>query len=204
MAIEELRRITAAWLREAIDLEAVSPETVAERAGIAKSTVYRLLGGEVQPEETTIDALRGVLKHPYPTLSPIQRDRAASRSPAAEQSRSARGKGPLIGERPSSGLPGGKSSSAYVREQPRPGMPASSAAVDEGAVRIYQMLVDAVGSAVRKVIESNELDLTREGKRAIAEWLRQTARYFRHESNQRADVSDLYEMADQLLKELES
>ena len=185
MPIEDLRRITAEWLREAIALDGASPEVIAERAKVAKSTVYRLLGAEVQPEETTVAALQGVLKLPYPVLSPIKSDAATPGRPLTSRS------APSEVVRP-------ETSSASVRESGQGSAPASLALVDDRTVGILQMIVDAVGAAVRQVIEKNELDLTRDGRQLIIAWLYQTADYF-HDAG--AEAGDLYNMARRLERE---
>ena len=74
MPIDDLRKITADWLREAMDVAGHSPEELAKAAGLAKSTIYRLLDAEVQPEEGTIARLQAVLDFPYPRVRPIKSD----------------------------------------------------------------------------------------------------------------------------------
>ena len=100
MAVQDLRAIAATWLKDAIAREGISPEDLARRAKLAKSTVYRLLAGDVQPEESTIRALMHVLVTPFPQIRalperPIKSDKAAPGRPASERSA---GKGGLARE----------------------------------------------------------------------------------------------------------
>jgi transcriptional regulator with XRE-family HTH domain len=161
LSVEELRKITADWLRAALDLEKISPEMVAERAGVAKSTVYRLLGAEVQPEETTVAALQGVLKHPYPTISPAPQKRGsdgdASRVPPNE-------------DRASSGVVEQETSSGSIRGKARPGMRAGLAVLDDGAVEIvgFDVISRAIARAVERTVRQDELEHTRKGREHLA------------------------------------
>lgn len=88
MSFDDLRAITAEWLRAGIKASGLSTEQVAEKAGVAKSTIYRLLGQEVTVEEGTVAALAKVLKRPFPRLepadgSPIKSDKKGHGSPVA-------------------------------------------------------------------------------------------------------------------------
>lgn len=85
MSLEDLRAITAAWIRRALEEQRITPEDLAEKAKLSKSTVYRLLGEEVNVEETTIAGLAKVITRPFPRLraadeSPIKSDRKVAGS----------------------------------------------------------------------------------------------------------------------------
>jgi len=100
LAVQDLRAIVAGWLRTAMATEGISAEDLAARARLAKSTVYRLLAEEVQPEESTIKALGRALKTPFPRLapdgeSPIKSDAVGSAGALGERPT---GRGHLVRE----------------------------------------------------------------------------------------------------------
>ena len=88
LAVHDLRSIVATWLRAALIADDLSAPALARRAGIAKSTIYRLLAGSVQPEESTIQALGAALSVPFPGLGarPIKSDTTGPRIPQDERS----------------------------------------------------------------------------------------------------------------------
>jgi len=92
LSLDDLRAITAEWIRSGLDQHRLTPEALADHSGVAKSTIYRLLKAEVTVEEATLVALSKALKMPFPRLvmapdaNPIKSDRTGPGRPQAARS----------------------------------------------------------------------------------------------------------------------